>query len=166
MTQMRFLLIALRITEGSRWHDDIDQPRRHVIDESGNKPVTGQDGVCLERSHIDRNRCVRISDRFGLQSFFADTKVARQHVRVLIEVSNPALGVLKNDQVKLARRIASFTLGYPIEHPDGLQRPWSDSPTNIADHDSLSETQAEQESRIDARINTANDHGSQGWHQG
>ena len=25
MTQMRFLLIALRITEGSGWHDDIDK---------------------------------------------------------------------------------------------------------------------------------------------
>src|SRR6266446_8013594 len=161
MTQMRFLLIALRITEGSRWHDDIDQPRRHIIDESGNKPVTGQGGVRLERSNIDRNRCVRISDRFGLQSFFADAKVARQHVRVPFEASDPALGVLKNDEVKLARRIASSNLGYPIEHPHCLQRRWSDSPTNIAYHDSLSELEAEQESRIDARINTANNHGPQ-----
>jgi hypothetical protein len=166
MTQLRFLLISLRITEWSRWHDDIDQPRRHAIDESGNKPGTGQGAVRLERSNIDRNRCVRISDRFGLQSFFADAKVARPQVRVPFEASDPALGVLKNDEVKLARRIASSNLGYPIEHPYCLQRPWSDAPTNIAYHDSLSELEAEQESRIDARINTANDHGPQCRHKG
>jgi hypothetical protein len=166
MTQMRFLLIALRITEGSRWHDDIDQPRRHIIDESGNKPVSGQGGVRLERSNIDRNRCARVPDRFGLQFLFADSKVTRQHVWVLIEASDPALGVLKNDKVKLARRIASFTLRYPIEHPHRLHCSWSDSPTNIAYHDSLSELETEQVSRIDARINTANDQGPQGRHEG
>ena len=73
---------------------------------------------------------------------------------------------MKDDKVKLARRIASFTLGYPLEHPHCLQRPWSDSPTNIAYHDSLSELEAEQESRIDARINTANDQSPQCWHEG
>jgi len=154
------------MTQGSWWHDNLDQPRRHVIDKSGNKPATGQGGVRLERSNIDRNRCVRISDRFGLHSFLAGAKVVRQHVRVPFEASDPAVGVLKNDEVKLARRIASSNLGYPIEHPQCLQRPWSDSPTNIAYHDSLSETQAEQESRIDARINTANDHGPQGRQKG
>src|SRR6267142_2637773 len=157
-----FLLIALRITEGSRWHDDIDQPRRHIIDESRNKPVTRQSRVRLERSNIDRNRCARISDRFGLQSFCADPKVTCQHVRVPFEASNPALVMLKNDKVKLARKIASFTLSYPTEHPHCLQCPWRDSPTNIADHDGLSELEAVQESRIDARINTANDYSPQG----
>jgi hypothetical protein len=45
MTQLRFLLISLKMTQWSRWRDDIDQPRRQVIDESGNKPATGQGGV-------------------------------------------------------------------------------------------------------------------------
>src|SRR5258708_1012053 len=166
MTQMRFLLIALRITEGSRWHDDIDQPRRHIIDESGNKPVTGQGGVRLERSNIDRNRCVRISDRFGLQSFFADAKVTRQHVWVPFEASDPALGVLKNDEVKFARRIAFSNLHYPIEHTHRLHCSWSDSPADVPYHDSLSEFETEQVSRIDARINTANDHNPQCRHKG
>src|SRR5260370_12689945 len=110
MTQLRFLLIALKITEWSRWHDDIDQPRRHVIDESGNKPATGQGGVRLERSNIDRHRCVRITDRFGLQSLFADAKVARHHVRVSLEASDPPLGVLKNHESKLTPSIASSNL--------------------------------------------------------
>src|SRR5262249_18505011 len=149
------------MTQWSRWHDDIDQPRRHIIDESGNKPATGQGGVRLERSNIDRHRCVRISDRFGLQSLFADAKVARQHVRVPFEASDPALGVLKHAQVKLARTIACSNLSYPIENPNCLQRPWSDAPTHIADHDRLCELEAEEESRIDARINTADDHGPQ-----
>jgi hypothetical protein len=74
--------------------------------------------------------------------------------------------MLKNDQVKLAGRIASFPLSYPTQHPHGLQRSWSDSPTNIADHDRFSKLETEQVSRVDARINAANDHGPQGRHQG
>jgi hypothetical protein len=73
---------------------------------------------------------------------------------------------MKNDEVKLAPKIGSFTLSDPIEHPQGLQRLWSDSSTNITYHDSLSEFETEQESRINARINTANDHGPQSRHQG
>src|SRR6266568_6589932 len=118
----------------------------------------------LECSHIDRHRCARVSNRFGQEAFLANVKVARQHIRVLIEASDPALSVLKHDEVKLACRSASSNLGDPLEHPHGLERRWSDAPTNIADHNRLSETQAEHVSRIDALIHTANDHGP--WHQG
>ena len=136
------------MTQGSRWHDDFDQPRRHIIDESGNQPVVRQGGDRLEGSHIDCHCRVRIGDCFGQEAFLADTKVARQHVGVPFEVSNPALGVLKNDQVK-ARGRASFLLGNPPQHYHGLQRRWSDAPPNIPDHDRLSGTQAEHVSRID-----------------
>src|SRR5712692_9339381 len=165
MTPLRCLRRALSMTQGSRWHDNLDQPRRHVIDESGNQPVVRQGGDRLEGSHIDRHRRVRIGDRFGQEAFFADTKVARQNVGLPFEVSNPALGVLKNDQMKAPRR-ASSPLGYPPQHPHGLQRRGSDAPTNIAYHDSLSELEAKQVSRIDARINTDNDHAPQGRHHG
>src|SRR5258708_6436093 len=166
MTQMRFLLIALRITEGSRGHDEIDQPRRQIIDESGNKPVRGQGRVHLERSNIDRNRCARVPDRFGLQFLFADSKVTRQHVWIPFEASDPALGVLKNDEVKFARRIASSNLRYPIEHTYRLHCSWSDSAADVPYRDSLSELETEQVSRIDARSNTANDHSPQCRHEG
>jgi hypothetical protein len=73
-----FLLMALRMTEGSRWHDNLDQPGRHIIDESGNKPVKRQGRDRFEGSHIDRHRRVRIGDRFGQEAFLADTKVARK----------------------------------------------------------------------------------------
>src|ERR1700731_2541957 len=128
MSRMLFLLIALRMTQGSWWHDDLDQPRRYIIDESRNQPVSGQGRVRLERSNIDRNRCVRISDRFGQDGLLADAKVARQHVRVSFKASNPALGVLKHDKMKRARRIAAFTLGNLTQHPHGLQCRWSDAP--------------------------------------
>ena len=45
MAHMRFLLMTLRMTQGSGWHDDLDQSRRHIIYESRNKPVPGQGGV-------------------------------------------------------------------------------------------------------------------------
>jgi hypothetical protein len=73
---------------------------------------------------------VRIGDRFGQEVFFADTKVARQQVGVPFEVHNPALGVVKNDQMKARRRAAS-NLGYLPQHPQGLQRRGSDAPPTL-----------------------------------
>src|SRR5258708_1437683 len=114
MTPLRCLRKALSMTQGSRWHDDFDQPRRYVIDESGNQPGVRQGGDRLEGSHIDRHRRVRIGDRFGQEAFLADTKVARK----------PGRGALRGEQSRI---------GCGEERPDespreGLLPPGQSSP--------------------------------------
>nr|WP_236031948.1 hypothetical protein [Ktedonospora formicarum] len=166
MTCLTVLRLALRMTQGSRWCDDLDQPGGHIINESGHQPVAGKGWVRLEGSHIDRHRGIWIGDRFGCQCFLVDAKVARQQGWLPLEVRNPALGVLKHDQVKLAGGRDSFLLADPTQHPHSLQGRGSDAPPHIADHDRLSWLEAKKVSRIDARIHTANDHGPQGRHHG
>ncbi len=85
-----------------RWHDDFNQSGRHVINETGDKPLTRQCGNRSERSNVDGNRRARIGDYFCSKFGFLYLKIARQSVGVAGKTSNAAIGMLKYDDVKIS----------------------------------------------------------------
>jgi hypothetical protein len=85
-----------------RWrYDDLNTSRRYVIDEAGEKPLARQCRNRTERSDVEGNRRAGIGDRFCLEVSFRYLKIARKHRGVAGKASNAAIGVLKNDEVKL-----------------------------------------------------------------
>src|SRR5580692_5580063 len=85
-----------------RWrYDDLNKSGRHVIDKAGDEPVSRQCGNRPEQSNVDGNRRLGIGDRFCRKLPFPYLKIARQHGGIAGEASNPAIGVLEYDDVKL-----------------------------------------------------------------
>ena len=106
-----------------RWRsDDLNQSCGHVIDEAGYDPVGRQRRNCPQQSHVDGNRCVGIADRFLLEFPFRYLKIAGQHGGVMGKASDPAIGVLKNDDVKLAAS-AGHCSGNFTDSPEQSQFP-------------------------------------------
>ena len=86
-----------------RWrYSNINQPRLHVIDEAGNKPLPRQCGYRSQQSNIDGHCCAGIADRFSLEFRFLYLKIAGQHRGIADESSDAAISVLEYDEVKLA----------------------------------------------------------------
>jgi hypothetical protein len=74
---------------------------RHVIDKAGEKPLAWQRGNRTQQGNVDRDRRVRIEERFCLEVSLLYLKIMRQHGGIARKASNAAIGVVKYDEVKL-----------------------------------------------------------------
>jgi hypothetical protein len=82
--------------------DDFNQSGRDVIDQAGDKPLGRQCRNCAEPGDIAGDCGVGISDRFCPEIRFLNLKEMRQPGGVAGEAGDAAVGVLKQDEVKLA----------------------------------------------------------------
>ena len=86
----------------SRRYNDLYKPGCYVIDQSGQEPFAWQCGNRPEYSDVADNRSARIHHRLFVNISFLYLKILSQQGGVAFKASDAAVGVLKNDKVKLS----------------------------------------------------------------
>src|SRR5580658_6552891 len=91
---------CLRGTNLRRWHGYLHKSGRHVIDETGDEPLSRQCGNRSEQGDVDSDRRTRIVDRFFPEFPALCLKIVRQHGGLACETSDAAIGVVEYNEVK------------------------------------------------------------------